>query len=110
MAGSAILLLILLYIAFFAMAMGPIVWVVLSEIFPTRMRGSAMAIATVALWIADFAVTLSFPVIADRLNETTAFWSYALMCVVDFFFMLFLLPETKGKTLEEIEKRWLKKA
>jgi SP family arabinose:H+ symporter-like MFS transporter len=110
LAGSAILLLILLYIAFFAMAMGPIVWVVLSEIFPTRMRGSAMAIATVALWIADFAVTLSFPVIADRLNESTAFWSYALMCAVDFFFMLFLLPETKGKTLEEIEKRWLKKA
>ena len=110
LAGSAILLLILLYIAFFAMAMGPIVWVVLSEIFPTRMRGSAMAIATVALWIADFAVTLSFPVIADRLNETTAFWMYALMCAVDFFFMLFLLPETKGKTLEEIERCWLKKA
>jgi sugar porter (SP) family MFS transporter len=110
LAGSAILLLILLYIAFFAMAMGPIVWVVMSEIFPTRMRGSAMAIATVALWIADFAVTLSFPVIADRLNETTAFWSYALMCAVDFLFMLFLLPETKGKTLEEIERRWLRKA
>jgi sugar porter (SP) family MFS transporter len=110
LAGSAILLLILLYIAFFAMAMGPIVWVVLSEIFPTRMRGSAMAIATMALWIADFAVTLSFPVIADRLSETTAFWTYALMCAIDFFFMLFLLPETKGKTLEEIERRWLKKA
>jgi MFS transporter, SP family, arabinose:H+ symporter len=108
--GSAILLLILLYIAFFAMAMGPIVWVVLSEIFPTRMRGSAMAIATVALWIADFAVTLSFPVIADRLNESIAFWFYALMCAVDFLFMLFLLPETKGRTLEEIERRWLKKA
>jgi SP family arabinose:H+ symporter-like MFS transporter len=110
LAGSAILLLILLYIAFFAMAMGPIVWVVLSEIFPTRMRGSAMAIATVALWIADFAVTLSFPVVADRLNESTAFWFYAAMCAVDFFFMLFLLPETKGRTLEEIERRWLKKA
>jgi sugar porter (SP) family MFS transporter len=109
LAGSAILLLILLYIAFFAMAMGPIVWVVLSEIFPTRMRGSAMAIATVALWIADFAVTLSFPVIADRLNESTAFWFYALMCAVDFVFMLFFLPETKGKTLEEIERRWLEK-
>jgi len=109
LAGSAILLLILLYIAFFAMAMGPIVWVVLSEIFPTRMRGSAMAIATVALWVADFAVTLSFPVIADRLNETTAFWFYALMCAVDFLFMLFLLPETKGKTLEEIERHWLRK-
>jgi len=110
LSGSAILLLILLYIAFFAMAMGPIVWVVMSEIFPTRMRGSAMAIATVALWIADFAVTLTFPVIADRLSETTAFWIYAVMCAIDFFFMLFLLPETKGKTLEEIERRWLKKA
>jgi sugar porter (SP) family MFS transporter len=108
--GTGILLLILLYIAFFAMAMGPIVWVVMSEIFPTRMRGSAMAIATVALWVADFAVTLSFPVIADRLDQTTAFWFYALMCAIDLVFMIFFLPETKGKTLEEIERRWLKKA
>jgi SP family arabinose:H+ symporter-like MFS transporter len=108
--GTGILLLILLYIAFFAMAMGPIVWVVMSEIFPTRMRGSAMAIATVALWVADFAVTLSFPVIADRLDQTTAFWFYALMCALDLIFMIFFLPETKGKTLEEIERRWLKKA
>jgi SP family arabinose:H+ symporter-like MFS transporter len=107
--GTGILLLILLYIAFFAMAMGPIVWVVMSEIFPTRMRGSAMAFATVALWVADFAVTLSFPVIADRLDQTTAFWFYALMCAVDLVFMIFFLPETKGKTLEEIERRWLKK-
>lgn len=108
--GAGILLLILLYIAFFAMAMGPIVWVVMSEIFPTRMRGSAMAMATVTLWVADFAVTLSFPVIADRLNESTAFWFYALMCALDLVFMIFFLPETKGKTLEEIERRWLKKA
>jgi SP family arabinose:H+ symporter-like MFS transporter len=108
--GTGILLLILLYIAFFAMAMGPIVWVVMSEIFPTRMRGSAMAFATVALWVADFAVTLSFPVIADRLDQTTAFWFYALMCAVDLVFMIFFLPETKGKTLEEIERRWLRKA
>jgi sugar porter (SP) family MFS transporter len=106
--GPLILGLILLYIAFFAMAMGPIVWVVLAEIFPTRMRGSAMAIATVILWISDFAVTLSFPVIADRLNESTAFWLYGAMCAIDFVFMLAVLPETKGKTLEEIETHWLK--
>jgi MFS transporter, SP family, arabinose:H+ symporter len=108
--GSLILLIILLYIAFFALAMGPIVWVVMSEIFPTRMRGSAMAIATVILWVADFAVTLSFPVIADTLNESTAFWLYAVMCALDFVFMLLVLPETKGKTLEEIERRWMKRA
>ncbi|MEW5901670.1 MAG: sugar porter family MFS transporter [Acidobacteriota bacterium] len=108
--GELILLVILLYIAFFAMAMGPIVWVVMSEIFPTRLRGSAMAIATVILWVSDFAVTLTFPVIADRMNESTAFWMYAVMCAIDFIFMLLVLPETKGKTLEEIEKRWLKHA
>jgi SP family arabinose:H+ symporter-like MFS transporter len=108
--GSAILAVILLYIAFFAMAMGPIVWVIMSEIFPTRLRGSAMALATVVLWVSDFAVTLTFPVISDRLNESTAFWIYAAMCAIDFVFMLVVLPETKGKTLEEIEKRWLKQA
>jgi MFS family permease len=105
--GSVILAVILLYIAFFAMAMGPIVWVIMSEIFPTRLRGSAMAAATVVLWAADFAVTLTFPVISDRLNESTAFWIYAAMCVIDFVFILAVLPETKGKTLEEIETRWL---
>lgn len=105
--GWAVLAVILLYIAFFALAMGPIVWVIMSEIFPTRLRGSAMAVATVILWIADFAVTLTFPVISDRLNESTAFWMYAAMCAVDFVFIWAVLPETKGKTLEEIEKRWL---
>jgi SP family arabinose:H+ symporter-like MFS transporter len=107
--GAWVLLFTLLYIAFFAMAMGPIVWVVIAEIFPTRIRGRAMAVATVALWLADFAVSLTFPVIADRLHESFAFWLYAGMCVLDFFFMLFILPETKGRTLEDIERHWLKR-
>jgi sugar porter (SP) family MFS transporter len=106
--GGLVLVFTLLYVAFFAMAMGPIVWVVIAEIFPTRIRGQAMAIATVALWFADFVVSLSFPVIADKLHESFAFWLYAGMCVVDFVFMLFFLPETKGKSLEDIERRWLK--
>ena len=106
--GGLVLVFTLLYVAFFAMAMGPIVWVVIAEIFPTRIRGQAMAIATVALWFADFVVSLSFPVIADKLHESFAFWLYAGMCVVDFIFMLFFLPETKGKSLEDIERRWLK--
>ena len=105
--ASAILFIILLYIAFFAMAMGPLVWVVMSEIFPTRMRGSAMAVATVVLWLSDFLVTLTFPVIADNLNAGTAFWLYAAMCAIDFVFINIFLPETKGKTLEEIERHWL---
>ena len=106
--GSLILLFTLLYIAFFAMTLGPIVWVVIAEIFPTRIRGRAMAIATVALWLADFAVSLTFPVIADKLHESFAFWLYAGMCLINFVFIWAVLPETKGKSLEEIEKRWIK--
>jgi sugar porter (SP) family MFS transporter len=107
--GGLVLLFTLLYIAFFAMTMGPIVWVVIAEIFPTRIRGRGMAIATAALWLADFAVSLTFPVIADKLHESFAFWLYAAMCAVDVVFMWAVLPETKGKTLEEIERHWLKK-
>jgi len=106
--ASALLLIILLYIAFFASAMGPLVWVVMAEIFPIKVRGSAMGMATLVLWLADFAVTLTFPVISDRFHPATAFWLYAAMCALDLVFMWFFLPETKGKTLEEIERSWLK--
>jgi sugar porter (SP) family MFS transporter len=105
---TGLLVIILLYIAFFAAAMGPLVWVVMAEIFPTRLRGSAMGMATLVLWLADFAVTLTFPVITDNLSQATAFWIYAVMCAIDLVFMIFFLPETKGKTLEEIERRWVK--
>jgi len=90
--------------------MGPLVWVVMAEIFPIKVRGSAMGLATLILWFADFVVTLTFPVISDRFHPSAAFWLYAAMCVFDLVFMWFVLPETKGKTLEEIEKRWLKAA
>ena len=96
------------YIAFFASSLGPIVWVVMSEIFPTKIRGRAMSIATVALWIACFAVSLTFPVMLERLPAIATFGIFAAMCAVMFVFTLFVLPETKGKTLEEIEKYWIK--
>ena len=108
--ASALLLIILLYIAFFASAMGPLVWVVMAEIFPIKVRGSAMGLATLVLWFADFLVTLTFPVISDRFHPSTAFWLYAAMCAFDLVFIWFFLPETKGKSLEEIERRWLKAA
>jgi SP family arabinose:H+ symporter-like MFS transporter len=108
--ASALLLIILLYIAFFASAMGPLVWVVMAEIFPIKVRGSAMGLATLVLWVADFAVTLTFPVISDKFHPSTAFWLYAAMCACDLVFIWFFLPETKGKSLEEIERGWLKTA
>jgi len=108
--ATALLFIILLYIAFFAAAMGPLVWVVMAEIFPIRMRGAAMGLATLILWLADFIVTLTFPVISDSVHPSAAFWLYAIMCVADFIFIGFFLPETKGKSLEEIERHWLKTA
>jgi SP family arabinose:H+ symporter-like MFS transporter len=82
--------------------------VVIAEIFPTRIRGRGMAIATASLWVADFAVSLTFPIIADKLQESFAFWLYAVMCAINFIFIAAVLPETKGKSLEEIERHWLK--
>jgi MFS transporter, SP family, arabinose:H+ symporter len=105
--GPWVLIMVMLYIAFFAMTLGPIVWVVIAEIFPTRIRGRAMSISTVALWIACFIVSLTFPIMADHLSESVTFWIYASMNGVCFLFVRWFVPETKNKTLEQIEKTWV---
>jgi MFS family permease len=91
-------------IAAYAMTLAPITWVVLSEIFPNRLRGAAMAVATTALWIACFILTYTFPILNNLLDASGTFWLYAFICLAGFLFILKKLPETKGKTLEEIEK------
>ena len=96
----------LAYVGSFAVAMGPVVWVVLAEIFPTRTRGRAMSVATLSLWVACFAVSQTVPWMFEQFGEARTFWSYALMCLVAFLFVARVLPETKGKTLEEIERSW----
>lgn len=103
---TLILVAIFAYVAFFSVGMGPGVWVLMSELFPTRVRGRAMAIATVCLWIACLAVTLTFLSLMNALTPGGAFWFYGVMCVFTFAFIWRALPETKGKTLEEIEKWW----
>lgn len=108
------LIFILGYIACFALSMGPVTWVVLSEIFPNRLRGRAMGIAAFFLWIANFTVSQTFPMLsehpwlAERFNQAFPFWLYAMMCGITILFIRFFIPETKGKTLEEIEKMWYK--
>jgi len=96
----------LAYVGSFAVAMGPVVWVVLSEIFPTRTRGRAMAVATVSLWVACFAVSQTVPSMFKHLGRPATFWVYALMCGAAFLFVARFIPETKGKTLEQIERSW----
>ena len=106
--GIAVLTLVIVAIAIYAMSLAPIVWVILSEIFPNRIRGAAMALATFALWIACFILTYTFPLLNKGLGAAGTFWVYAAICLLGFVFILIKLPETKGKSLEEIEKELVK--
>jgi sugar porter (SP) family MFS transporter len=102
--GIAVLSLVIIAIAIYAMSLAPIVWVILSEIFPNHIRGAAMALATFALWIACFILTYTFPLLNASLGAAGTFWVYAAICLSGFVFITIKLPETKGKSLEEIEK------
>lgn len=102
----AVLASMLLCVASFAIGLGPGVWVVMSEIFPTKIRGRAMSLATVALWVACVALTMTFLTLARWLTPTGAFWLYSAICVGTAIFVRAMVPETKGRTLEEIEKFW----
>ena len=106
------LIFVLGYIACFALSLGPVVWVVLSEIFPTSIRGRAMSIATFCLWTANFFVSQTFPMMNEneflltRFHGAFPFWVYGALCGVTVLFVWRFVPETKGKTLEEIEWMW----
>ena len=95
---------LLAYVASFALTLGPVVWVVISEIFPTKIRGRGMSIATVILWVSCFAVSQSFPVLVKRMGLPFTYYVYAAICAVMVVFVAAVVPETKGKTLEEIER------
>ncbi len=103
LSGWPLLLLVVLAIACYAMSLAPVTWVVLSEIFPNRLRGSMMSIATLSLWAASFGLTYTFPLLNSALGAAGTFWGYGLVCIAGFLFIRAYLPETKGKTLEEIE-------
>jgi sugar porter (SP) family MFS transporter len=102
--GFVILTLVVLAIATYALTLAPVTWVILSEIFPNRVRGTAMALATTSLWLASFGLTYTFPLLNKALNASGTFWLYAVISISGFLFILKKLPETKGRSLEEIEK------
>jgi MFS family permease len=101
-----VLPLVLTCVAAFAIGLGPATWVVLSEIFPTRIRGRAMGIATIALWLACIALTMTYLTLVRLAGVSGAFALYGAICVFTAIFVWRVLPETKGKTLEEIERSW----
>jgi MFS family permease len=102
--GAYTLVLALAAIGCYALSLAPVTWVVLSEIFPNRIRGAAMSVSVFSLWTACFILTFTFPLLNESLGTAQTFWIYAAVCVFGFFFVATRLPETKGKTLEELEK------
>jgi MFS transporter, SP family, arabinose:H+ symporter len=104
--GTLVLASILVFVAAFAVAMGPIPWIVNSEIFPTKLRGRAMSVAIFCLWLADWIVTQTFPMLRESVGPAWTFWVYAFCSLLSTLFVLVMVPETKGRTLEEIEASW----
>jgi MFS family permease len=94
---------LMIYIAFFAIGLGPVFWLLIAEIYPLKMRAVAMSAATVANWAANYLVAATFLTMAGFLGKAGIFWFYALMGLATWFFVLRLVPETKGKTLEEVQ-------
>ena len=104
--GVTMLVFILIFIACFAFSYGPVVWICLSEIFPNRIRGRAMAIATLMLWATNALLGQMVPLLLEKFNTAYTFWIFALFCIPTILLVWRLLPETRGKTLEEIEEYW----
>jgi sugar porter (SP) family MFS transporter len=102
--GLPMLGLVLAAIACYATSLAPMTWVVISEIFPNRIRGAAMAIAVAALWLACFVLTYTFPILNAHLGPAGTFWLYSAICVCGFIFIHTNLPETKNKSLEQIDR------
>jgi sugar porter (SP) family MFS transporter len=94
---------VLLAIACYATSLAPVTWVLISEIFPNKIRGIATSVAVVSLWAAYFVLVFTFPVLAEKLGTYGPFWLYAVICLLGFFFIKSKVKETKGKTLEELE-------
>jgi MFS family permease len=102
--GLAVLIFTLCSLGCYGMSLAPITWVLISEIFPNRIRGAAISVAVSALWIACFILTYTFPILNGAIGTAKTFWVYAAICFAGFVFVWVKVPETKGKSLEQIER------
>lgn len=104
--GLMVVAMLCSFVACFAFSMGPIKWVIMSEIFPTKIRGRAMAISTLAVWITDGIYNQFFPMLRNKLGVSGSFAIFATLLLPQLLFIWKVMPETKGRTLEEIERSW----
>jgi len=108
MSGYVVLICILAFIAFFATCIGPVFWTLVSEIFPNKVRGTAVAFASLIHWLSNFVVIYLFPWFFANVGGALTFGFLAFMSLIQWWITLKYVPETKGKTLEEIEQHWKK--
>ena len=106
--GVMMVALVVAAISVYAMTLGPVTWTLLAEIFPNKVRGVAMSICTFALWVGCCTLTFSFPSMNAALGSSGTFWVYSVICVCAFMFLYKRCPETKGKSLEQLEKELVK--
>jgi SP family arabinose:H+ symporter-like MFS transporter len=104
--GWWVLVAILTYVGAFSASLGPVVWVVISEIFPTKIRGRAMGLATLSLWTACYLLSHTFPILLGSIGPPMTFGLYAGISVACAVFVAIVVPETKGMSLEDIERHW----
>jgi MFS family permease len=109
--GIYVVAIMMLSMAFYVTSLAPLTWLILSEIFPTRLRGRAMALSSAFLWLANFLSTQTLPSLSgfmqERFHSTAGiFWLFAVVCGGAFFFSWRFVPETKGRSLEEIGRSW----
>ncbi|MBN1466834.1 MFS transporter, partial [candidate division KSB1 bacterium] len=105
--GLPVLLLVVIALAIYSFTLAPVVWVLISEIFPNRIRGAAVSIAVFSLWTASLILTYTFPFLNESLGTAGTYWLYALICLIGFIVIAKKLPETKGRSLEEIERQFV---
>ncbi len=107
--GVHMLILVLAAIACYSFSLAPVTWVLLSELFPNRIRGAAMSISVFSLWATCWALAQWFPAMQSKLGAHGSFWAFGVICLMGFVYILKMLPETKNKTLEDIERELFKK-
>ncbi len=107
-AGLTAVAAMLCFVAFFAVSLGPVAWLIISEVYPLGIRGRAMGIATFSNWVCNYFVSLTFLTLIDVLGSSGTFWLYAIICFLGLWFVIKLVPETKGKTFEQIQSFWKK--
>jgi MFS family permease len=104
--GMVTLVALVVFIASFAFSLGPVVWTIINEIYPAQVRGKGVAVATAANWLAAWAVSQFFLSLVNLISETGVFWLFAFFCLVTYWFVHRFVPETKGRSLEQLQAMW----